>query len=304
MATELPPTPGDVPRLGQSQSPLGSPGAGSPAPGDLVYFLHIPKTSGTSLSNFLQQIGGPEGASPVLLWDHLVTGAYSVSEKTRFITGHFGGLLPLWLKRWPKIITMLRDPVARAVSHINEVQRTELHPLHHLAAGLSILRYCEHPVLRRSINNLQSRYLASLSFSLALMPQPHDRTGERGWGSISIQFEDALYALERETGLLDAAVRALAAIDAVGICEAHGPSLQVFARLLGWNGAVAEARLNSTPPAQRDRQSLSETESHALADLNAVDLQVYRHGIRLFLDACQKYAIPLEQQTRERLTAG
>src|SRR5262249_8642636 len=224
MTAALPPTPGGVPDPGQGQSPLEGSCAGSPAPGDLVYFLHIPKTSGTSLSNFLLQIGGPDGATPVLLWDHLATGAYQVTEKTRFLTGHFGGLLPLWLKRWPRIITMLREPVARAVSHINEVQRNDQHPLHPLAAGLSILRYCQHPVLRKSIENLQARYLASLSFSLALLPKVRARPDERPWGSISLQFEDALYALDREAGLLDAAVRALVAVDAVGLCEAHGPS--------------------------------------------------------------------------------
>ena len=114
---------------------------------DLVYFLHIPKTSGTSLHQSFLRVYGPEAASPNLLWDDLVNGTYQLSERPRIITGHFGGFLPLWLKRWPRIVTMLRDPLARALSHINHVQRDQEHPLHPLSAGLTVGQYCEHPVL-------------------------------------------------------------------------------------------------------------------------------------------------------------
>jgi hypothetical protein len=305
MAAELPPAPGGVPGPGQDQvTRRAAAGEGSPAAADLVYFLHIPKTSGISLQHFLLQIGGPENVSPSLLWDHLVTGTYQVSEQTRFLTGHFGGLLPLWLKRWPRILTMLREPLARAVSHINHIQREEQHPLHALAAGLSVLQYCEHPVLRRTIDNLQARYLASLSFSLALLPKPGQQAGGQAWGSVSVQFEEALSALDRETGLLDAALRALAAVDAFGLCEAHGASLRIFARLLGWEGEITEVSLNTAPPGQRSRTSLSATEIQTLADLNVVDTQLYQHALKLFLDTCQAYGIPLEEETVARFTTG
>ena len=138
---------------------------------DLVYFLHIPKTSGTSLHYSFLRVYGPEATSS-FLWDDLVNGTYQLSERHRLITGHFGGFLPLWLRRWPRIVTMLRDPLARALSHINHVQREQVHPLHLLSAGLTVEQYCQHPVLRRTVDNFQSRYLASLDFALALMPRP------------------------------------------------------------------------------------------------------------------------------------
>src|SRR5436305_11580454 len=91
----------------------------APAGRDLVYFLHIPKTSGSSLWRFLQRAVGPDAATPPLLWRQLVSGQYRIPARTRVITGHFGGLLPLWLRRWPRIITLLREPLARALSHVN-----------------------------------------------------------------------------------------------------------------------------------------------------------------------------------------
>jgi len=164
----------------------------------LIYFLHIPKTSGTSLGELFLQVKGPEAVSPPLLWDHLLNGFYRISEKTRIIQGHFGGLLPLWLQRWPRIVTILREPLARALSHINHVQRDPNHPWYAEAANLTVQQYCDHPVFQRSIDNFQARYLASLSFALALLPDSPQRPPAEPLGNVEIAFDDALFSLDRE----------------------------------------------------------------------------------------------------------
>lgn len=253
--------------------------------GELVYYLHIPKTSGTSLRATFVRAVGEIGASPPLLWDHLVDRTFTITPETRIITGHFGGLLPLWLGRWPKIITMLRSPLERALSHINHVQRNEGHHLHQLADGLGVVAYCEHPVLRATVDNLQSRHLASLDFSLALLPDAPARSADAAVVSRSVRFTSVLSSLDASTGLLDAAARTLTAIDAVGICEEHSASLEVFARTLGWASSVVATeppRLNAAPRGQKTIDGLTDEEIEALRAVNTIDLQIYEKAKALF----------------------
>jgi hypothetical protein len=270
---------------------------------DLVYFLHIPKTSGTSVRESILQVYGPEAATPILLWDDLVNGSFQVSERHRIIMGHLGGLLPLWLKRWPRMITMLRNPVARALSHINHVQREQAHPLHNLTSGLSLLEYCTHPVLRKTVDNYQSRYLASLDFALALRPRSPEIQGQDGYGSVSISFENALYSLDKETGLLDGAMRALSAMDAVGLCEAHNASLRVFASVLGWEMEAAEFGVNQSV-GQKTLHDLSQVEIEILQNLNQIDAQVYAHGVRRFTGLCREHGIELSAREWSGIAPG
>jgi hypothetical protein len=263
---------------------------------DLVYFFHIPKTSGTSLCQSFRQMCGPEAVC--LLWDDLVNGTYQMSNQHRLIAGHFGGFLPLWLKRWPKIVTILRNPLARALSHINHIQRDSQHPLHSYSVGLTVGQYCEHPILRKTVDNFQSRYLASLDFAMALVPRTREPREPEPYGSVSVRFENALYSLDKESGLLDGALRAISAIDLVGICEAHGSSLQVFARALGWQADVVEFGLNQANSGQWTLKDLSRTEIEVLATLNHIDAQVYDHAVDRFLHSCRDHNVELSASER------
>lgn len=270
---------------------------------ELVYFLHIPKTAGTSLHQFLIQVGGPDRVLPPnLIWDHLIRGMVEITDRTRIIGGHFAGLLPLWLRRWPRIITILRDPLARAVSHINHVQRDVAHPLHAASLGLSVEEYCAHPVLRRTVENFQARSLASLRIASILVPKgsPH----ELPFGTISVGFEDALYALDAADGLRDAAIQALDEIDAVGVCEAFGPSLRLYAKVLGWPGEVEEPRLNPAAAGQKTVAALTDRERDTLIGLNQIDLAVYRHACERFRQLCQRHGVELTEAARTRLAAA
>ena len=104
-----------------------------------------------------------------------------------------------------------------------------------------------------------------------------------------------MYSLDKETGLLDGAVRALDAIDAVGICEAHDASLRVFARVLGWDVEVVEFELNHST-GQKTVDDLSRAEMDALTNLNRIDTQVYSMRWRSSCACAVEHGIELERE--------
>ncbi len=238
-----------------------------------VYFLHIEKTAGTSVHRFLTDGGGgPDRVTGQLFWDDITRGVSPVTAKTEIIVGHFTGLLPLWLRRWPIILTMLRDPIARSLSHINHMQRDVDYPLHERAVGLDVVEYCADPVLRRTISDYQARHLASLSFARALFrPTPEESVR---WGT-SVAFEQALSSLDPTDGLAETALSMLDTIDAVGVTERFDCSLALFSRTLGWEPRPPGLPLNPAHPSQRTVADLRPDELEVLRDLTRIDQMVY-----------------------------
>ena len=91
-----------------------------------LFFVHIPKTSGSSVNRLLQQIYGPENT--VTHAEYALPALLSGQEPTRqvdCVSGHV--LLSVWLAYRDtsayQLATVLRDPWARLVSHVNWLAR-------------------------------------------------------------------------------------------------------------------------------------------------------------------------------------
>ena len=124
-----------------------------------LYFLHIPKTAGTSVSNVLLRVATEknlEMVGPILL-DHLAQRPNW--EKSDLLVGHLG-LLPLDFRY--KYFTVLRDPIERLYSHYCHVYRDPIHYHHKILAGEE-LNFEEYLLDQRFYNlnyNMQARYLS------------------------------------------------------------------------------------------------------------------------------------------------
>jgi hypothetical protein len=221
----------------------------------LVIFLHVPKTGGMTFNLVLER------NYPGL--QTLITGASDrhalrvdlgawPEERMRGLRCVRGHLEYGVHERFPKpsrYITLLRDPVDRAVSHYRHVLSQPLHYLHERVAdeGMTLADYARAGFIE--IENGQTRQL---------VPGAENR---------------ACTAAD-----LVAAKRNLDSFLAVGLCERFDETVVLFAGLLGWKLPLyRRANVNSAP-----RPGLDEVTRRAIEEANPLDLELYAHAQLLF----------------------
>lgn len=124
-----------------------------------LYFLHIPSTSGTSISAALNQIAIEKNIKilgPILL-DFIVDNPKWAESD--ILIGHLG-LLPLTYNY--DYFTVLRDPLERLYSNYSFINRTPEHYFHDFVAGekLNFENYLLDKRFTKQNFNMQTRYLS------------------------------------------------------------------------------------------------------------------------------------------------
>lgn len=203
-----------------------------------IYFMHIPKTGGSSLRNLLVA-AYPQQAVGRIYTQALHNVTPAALAKLRCISSHFGlGLLP-WLPQ-PGLacITMLRDPVEQFVSHLyyrqfelnQQPQRfqpayfEQMRPL--LQADLRTLIETPLPLIP---DNPQMRCLGAVQ---DLRPYFQDR--EQGATTPVLSGLPFAFSMDMDRGQLAAsAQQQLETMALVGITEEFAESARLLCNLLG-----------------------------------------------------------------------
>ena len=223
-----------------------------------LYFMHIPKTAGTSLIAVLDQRYTNDEICPL---DRGLRKKYlSLPQETRsrfkFIRGHFPYSLIKDLIQ-PRTITFLRDPVKRSLSAIRHHYRLETQGKPSfpdiVLDGMSIDQFVEHPVLGRFVSNKANRYLNDKILRRPLDAPPLD---------------------------LDLAKRRLETFDFIGITERFDESLELLAYTFGFPSIKEFPVLQAAPKKKRDQvpQELLDK----LAEMNQQEIELYQYGVKLF----------------------
>ena len=131
-----------------------------PLIGRKLYFLHIPKTAGTSVAAMLQQIASAHRLNfhgPLLI-DHLRS--IPQWENSDILAGHLGRLP---LKSGFEFFTLLRNPIERLYSYYSHVQRDKNHYFHDIVCDerMSFEEWLLDPRLKKLNFNMQTRFLST-----------------------------------------------------------------------------------------------------------------------------------------------
>jgi hypothetical protein len=249
--------------------------------GEKLYFLHIPKTAGTTLRNWLLNTLDVEDYLECHhLWQLNGVSAEKLAA-ARFYSGHFG--LALWdrLPTRPTTITFLREPVSHQLStfrylrlasdeEIRKWGTTWSRPLLiELARQNDPKIILESEGYRSSFANIQVRFLG----------------GGRADGAPSLV----------DVTMFDRACETLNAIDSFGLVERMEESFLLIEDRLGWPPRKTTERLNVTTSSKEDATDVVFRDNAvAFAEANAWDMKLYQFARKLFQERLLKLENKLE----------
>jgi hypothetical protein len=258
-----------------SLQPRLRPRALPPAEDELLFFLHVPKTAGISLTAVLDANFAPGGIFEAQDWTDAgeVIERMSVVElaRVRCVRGHYwfgpgDGAVHDRFSVDPVVITVLRDPVARTVSAHQHVMRWPEHWLREeMGIGeegtMSLQEFVEDPIAQGEIANLQTRLIVGAvpGNPLISAPDPGD----------AIPFSDE--------ELLSLAKQRIDSFAWVGLTERMEESVRLLTAKMGWAPVEELPKLNINPVPSAEVELAEETRA-AILERTRLDAELYAYA--------------------------
>lgn len=239
---------------------------------DQLCFIHIPKTAGTTLTSILESKFDRDQIFPEAFLRNIKDYTPEQLAAFRLFRGHFSHAIGGRLLRSPQMVTMLRDPVERAISAY-EFMKTciivnpQAAITQQKARSLPLKDYIRDPAISGVING-QTRQLAG-----------------RVWqGDIR----------ETNPDWLEAAQAHLAEFAFVGLTEQFNESMDLLNYTFGWS-PLQQIQQLMVGRKRLKREQLTDEELEIILEHNQLDLALYNYGKTLFEQRYQAMLARLER---------
>jgi len=236
-----------------------------------LFFMHIPKTAGTSMRRFLAGQYAQGLVCPAEDWHGLLDLPRQAVEYA-LVQGHFYASAATLLGSRRRV-TLVRRPLNRTLSAIRHLVRDpDFHPLHGEARGMSLVELLSDPRMKAAHSNAQTRYLSANI-------DPHELFGvlrnylDRGVKLDPIEIEDQPN--------LARAKQELARFDYIGLAENLTDFLPSFCDDMGFHPPTLFPHVNDAPEGLSTLEKLSAHELELLTACNELDLELYAYAHEL-----------------------
>jgi Sulfotransferase family len=224
---------------------------------DVMYFCHIPKTAGMTFRTIIEDQFHCDDVCPATLNAQLAK--YSPEELARYrlFRGHLGfSNLPQMLGNKQVInITVLREPVARVISHYDYIRRMPGDPHYAAVKDMTLEEFAQRLTAGKLGKNIQTYHVAKTSrFSLeGLTPEQS----------------------------LDLALTSMDDFGFVGLVERFQDSLFLLSYIFGWK-PILNSRRENAAKVKKPIEEVPESTLEVIRANSHLDAQLYVHAREVF----------------------